>query len=437
MTAALCMTAALAMGTFAFAAEGSLEEAVEALNHDTSITVTTAVLDEASPTGAFITFRFPAQRGVTRMAVGCDEMTFANENGVDIAPEDWVKGSWVHSNVRTSTAREMELVGDYWTATWPATNGSLLYYFYVGHATDSYIDVESTKDFCEAAIAANNQCWDPQNEPAIACWETQNTFAANQRRSLIYIPRPEGFTEEELPDFTIQDPDGTDQKGSVTFVQIPGKIDGENVAINCSVYLPYGYDPYRAETYPGLVLYHGASGDYTQWVAHGAANHILDNAIAEGLLEPTVVVIPDGEDSGYDVGYIANNILPYMEQNYHVGTEREKHAMAGLSMGGITTGNVLKQYPEKFLYFGGFSLLVMPDSDGFVYMDLSDPDLLDAKIYCAYGDNDYTGARAQASIDKIRTNPDIEISSEVLHGAHQMYVWRRALEIFVTQYLWK
>lgn len=421
----------------AMAEAATMEARIAEINNDASITTTTAILDPTSPTGAYVTFRYPASEGLVRVAVGCDEMTFANAEGKDIAPEDWTKGSWVHSNVRTSTARDMELIGDYWVATWPAVNGSVLYYFYLGNEGDSYVAAETTKDFCEAAIAANNQRWDPQNEPAIASWETQDTFAASQRRSLIYVPRAEDMTAEDMADFSIQDPNGTTEKGSISFCKIPGTIAGEEVHINCSVYLPYGFDPNRAEAYPLQVLFHGANGDYTQWFAHGAMDHIYDNAIAQGIIEPTVVVMPDGEDSDFDLDYVVNDILPYMQQNYNCSTEAEKLAMSGLSMGGMTTGNMLVNYPTTFKYYGGFSCFGRPNSRGFFYIDMSDPALKDVKIYASYGDNDYTGAMCQTAIDKLATDPEIDLTTEVLHGAHQMYYWRAALENFVKNILWK
>ena len=431
---------ALALGlisVFVLGCVSAEAKTAEEWNQDTSITVTSAVLDADSPTGAYVTFRYPASDKIVRMAVGCDEMTFANPDGVDIAPEDWTKGSWVHSNVRTSTARDMELVGDYWTATWPATNGSLLYYFYVGEEGDDYVEAGTTKEFVEAAISAGKQYWDPQNEPAIASWETQLTFAANQRRSLIYVPRPEGFSAEDMLDLTLQDPNGTDEKGFVGFCQIPGTIDGEEAHINCSVYVPYGFDPNREEAYPLQVLYHGASGDYTQWVAHGAMDHIYDNAIAQGIIEPTVVVMPDGEDSHYDIEFIVNSILPYMQQNYNCSTDPAKLAMSGLSRGGMTTANMLQNHPDAFKYWGGFSGFGRANSRGVYVIDLHDPALQDIKLYIAYGDNDSAKNNCSVCIDKFALEPSIDMIGESLHGAHQMYVWRQALENFVRKVLWK
>jgi S-formylglutathione hydrolase FrmB len=412
----------------------NMESRIAEINSDANITVTTVLLDSASPTGAFVTFRYPANEELVRVAVGCDEMTFANENEKDIAPENWTPGSWVHSNVRTSTARDMELIGDYWCATWPATNGSLLYYFYLGYKGDAYVGMENTRDFCEAAIAANNQRWDPQNEPAIASWETQDTFAANQRRSLIYVPRAEDI---DMLDLSLQDPYATEEKGSVTFCQIPGTINGDPAHINCSVYLPYGFDLRRTEAYPLYVLYHGANGDYTQWVAHGAADHIMNNAIAQGIIEPTVVVMPDGMDSGWDLDFVVNAILPYMQQNYNCSTNFEQLAISGLSAGGALTGNMLINHPTAFKYYGGFSMFGRTNNRGIFYIDLDDPALSSVKLYASYGDNDYTGERCQTSIDKLSTRSEIDLTHEILHGAHQMYYWRQALESFIRTTLWK
>lgn len=59
------------------------------------------------------------------------------------------------------------------------------------------------------------------------------------------------------------------------------------------VYLPPGYDGSTGR-YPVLYLLHGAGGDENVWPDRMRANVILDNLIADGELDPLVVVMPHG-----------------------------------------------------------------------------------------------------------------------------------------------
>ena len=60
------------------------------------------------------------------------------------------------------------------------------------------------------------------------------------------------------------------------------------------VYTPPGYDAHRSEPYPVLYLLHGLGDDAERWMNGGAANHILDNLIAQRRAVPMVVVTPLG-----------------------------------------------------------------------------------------------------------------------------------------------
>src|SRR5258706_11074888 len=49
------------------------------------------------------------------------------------------------------------------------------------------------------------------------------------------------------------------------------------------------------------------------------------------------------------------DLLPYIEKNYRVLTDRQSRAIAGLSMGGNQTLNIAVPHLEKFAYIGVFS----------------------------------------------------------------------------------
>jgi enterochelin esterase-like enzyme len=142
------------------------------------------------------------------------------------------------------------------------------------------------------------------------------------------------------------------------------------------VYTPPGYDPSSRKKYPVLYLLHGYSDDASAWVSVGCANMILDNLIARHQARPMIIVMPLGYGTMEIVkagwGRVRNSdlwqrnangfrdallkeVIPQVEKNYRVRTDRDSRAIAGLSMGGaesLTTGlNAL----DKFAWIGAFS----------------------------------------------------------------------------------
>ena len=100
-----------------------------------------------------------------------------------------------------------------------------------------------------------------------------------------------------------------------------------------------------------LYLLHGIGGDEKEWLNGGSPQIILDNLYAEGKVEPMIVVMPNGRAMKDDraVGNIfdsakvqafanfekdlLNDLIPYIQKNYPVYTDREHRAIAGLVHG--------------------------------------------------------------------------------------------------------
>ena len=138
----------------------------------------------------------------------------------------------------------------------------------------------------------------------------------------------------------------------------------------CFVYKPAEYAQNPQKKYPVLYLQHGMAEDETGWSNQGMMNFIMDNLIAEGKAVPMLVVMDSGNievpfsfNSGqsrdqYGADFtpiLLTEIIPYIETNYRVLTDRENRAMAGLSWGGFQTFNTALPNLDKFSYIGGFS----------------------------------------------------------------------------------
>lgn len=135
------------------------------------------------------------------------------------------------------------------------------------------------------------------------------------------------------------------------------------------IYTPPGYEAGR-DKYPVFYLLHGSSDSDDSWSSVGRAGFILDNLIADKKAKPMVVVMPAGHTrpmgprvpgaSGQAatdefVADLMTSIVPYVEKNYRVLTDRQSRAIAGLSMGGSQTLNAALPRLDKFAYIGVFS----------------------------------------------------------------------------------
>ena len=128
------------------------------------------------------------------------------------------------------------------------------------------------------------------------------------------------------------------------------------------VYTPPGYGT-TSDRYPVFYLLHGSGDSDQSWSALGRASIILDNLIAAHKAKPMVLVMPAGHtvvpptpaSREAFVKEFMTDILPFVEKNYRVRTDRASRAIAGLSMGGGQTLNIAIPNLDKFAYIGVYS----------------------------------------------------------------------------------
>lgn len=146
-------------------------------------------------------------------------------------------------------------------------------------------------------------------------------------------------------------------------------VEGETVKRKANVALPKNYDPNK--TYPVIYMMHGIFGNENSMIK---SRYVLWNAIAEGVAEEAILVFPNGcanktggsvgPNNGFNVEHYAayNNFLndleqclmPYINENYPVYTDREHTAICGFSMGGRVTLHCGFSLQNKFRYIGAF-----------------------------------------------------------------------------------
>ncbi|NQX66940.1 esterase [Paenibacillus alba] len=156
-------------------------------------------------------------------------------------------------------------------------------------------------------------------------------------------------------------------------------VAGDAILKKCNVYLPAAYDPNdNSVRYNVLYLLHGVGGDQSEWLSsNGKADgqfiicNLFDNLIANGDIDPLIVVFPNGR-SAYDwtdtsfnpegtnmLGFyyfdyeLRYDLIPFIESNYQTAADitetsqegiiynRTRRAIAGLSMGGMQALNLI------------------------------------------------------------------------------------------------
>lgn len=138
------------------------------------------------------------------------------------------------------------------------------------------------------------------------------------------------------------------------------------------IYTPPGYKKSDNSKYPVLYLIHGMTDTEETWYKVGRTNFILDNLIAQGKVEPMIIVMPyanpypDLQKKNKDVeadflatdhftNELLNEIIPFIEDNYNVKTSSNNRAIAGFSLGGRQTLAAGLGNPDVFNYVCTFA----------------------------------------------------------------------------------
>ncbi|HIZ38046.1 MAG TPA: esterase [Candidatus Ruania gallistercoris] len=169
-----------------------------------------------------------------------------------------------------------------------------------------------------------------------------SSVASEPEWSTLYVP---GEGAENLADAPEAD------RGEVSELTYRSSVAREDRT--ALVWTPPNYDDSRAESYPVLYLQHGGGQSYRDWVEVGRAAQIFDNLLAQGEIQEMVVVMGNGNVSSF-ADELLRNITRAAERTYNISSDPSRRALAGLSMGGGQTFDVLASDPGEFSGIGVF-----------------------------------------------------------------------------------
>lgn len=233
-----------------------------------------------------------------------------------------------------------------------------------------------------------------------------------------------------------------------TIVYISKTVGAKRRAL---VYTPPGYS--KKNRYPVLYLLHGIGGDEKEWLNGGSPQLILDNLYAESKLAPMIVVMPNGRAMKDDraTGNIMapdkiqafatfeqdllQDLIPFVEKQFPVFTDRENRAISGLSMGGGQALNFGLGNLDQFAWVGGFSSAPNTRSPELL---MPDPEIAKRRLkllWISCGDNDNLISFSKHTHDYLYENkvPHVYYLEP---GRHDFTVWKNDLYMF-SQLLFK
>jgi enterochelin esterase family protein len=228
----------------------------------------------------------------------------------------------------------------------------------------------------------------------------------------------------------------------------------------CSVYLPPNYH-LTSKKYPVLYLLHGAGGDYNQWIYKGTADNIMDYLLSKGKAKEMILVMPDGSvlsDEEYmeimrsialgkvyfeksnkvissmvsdeHLDYFVEDLIPFVEDKYRISTE--SRIVAGLSMGGAQTLNLITSHPDLFKAAGMFSS--GPTEEARDRLSLVRDKLRNYNpIYVSCGSWDSIIEHTRSIHKALQKHEIKHLYMETDDGGHFWSVWQRNLTEFIPQ----
>ena len=149
------------------------------------------------------------------------------------------------------------------------------------------------------------------------------------------------------------------EKIKVHSKSIEGNLEGESADRDVIVYLPPDYKSHPEKRYPVVYALHGYSISNEIWSNEIKTPQTVEGAFATGT-KGMIVVLPNSRTihngsmysnsptTGNFEGFIAHDLVAYIDSHYRTIPNRDSRGLAGHSMGGYGTTRIGMKYPEVF-----------------------------------------------------------------------------------------
>ncbi|MET0886681.1 MAG: Ig-like domain-containing protein [Mycetocola sp.] len=373
---------------------------------------------DVGPTGYSVTFRYDAPDDVQSVRIWGDWQFSEPAAVVDLNSaqgrfgKDWRPGDIVAKPGPGFLLSDMTKGEDgVWSWTSPLPSGTYSYHF------------------------VHDDCAGPSNagctrilDPANPSWSHELTPTGAVPYNTVYVPENPLFTTY---DYSAHAPTPPERTGTYEHREYDSPNSTSPVGKHHLVaYLPAGYDPDREVPYPTLYVSHGANGNEATWNVQGLSNFIMENLVAQGVVQPMVIVSTNHNGLAGEAGYsrdVLDNVIPFIEREYNVSTNPADRAMSGQSAGGARTLGLLYNYAPTFEYYGAWAPAAFPGLP--TAAQIENVRGVKGGIHMGTGLQDFLANIAPLSLARVQTlvSAGIAVDEHNVNGDHQ---WQAAREMY-------
>lgn len=226
-----------------------------------------------------------------------------------------------------------------------------------------------------------------------------------------------------------------------------------------SVLLPKSYKKDTERKYPVIYMLHGHGENDWEWanIPCSMINEAVTQMVNDGSACEAVIVFPHAMEvnTGYFnregwryEDYFFQELMPYIEKNYRVYTDKGHRAIGGLSMGGGGSFHYGMRHPELFSSVYAISAAVHGDitktaanANDIVSGTAYSPEQLEAAKSVNFvldcGDDDFLFDQNVACYQSMK-KAGMNVQFRCFDGSHASYYWydalRRALIYFTRHF---
>ncbi|MCE1253275.1 MAG: hypothetical protein LWX83_06955 [Anaerolineae bacterium] len=212
-----------------------------------------------------------------------------------------------------------------------------------------------------------------------------------------------------------------------------------NFPIQGRIYLPPCYNSKPSTPYPYIIMLHGKLFTDDQWERLGLTR-AADRLIAEGAIPPLIIVMPleyetSSDPLSSDFGAaIVQQVLPWLKENYPVGSDRRCHAIGGLSRGAFWAYRIGMLNWSEFGVIGGHSLPNTQFTEYFLrdLVKSIPPDEM-PRLYLDSGDRDIA-LKEVTAFEALLVKFKIAHTWQIYSGDHSESYWSAHVDDYLRWY---